>query len=67
MFWKYKVNDIDIKKLNYEFMADYEFWFKSVRKCDHNTTAKYLQNFKKIVNICLKNAWLQRDPSWATS
>jgi hypothetical protein len=21
MFWKYKVNDIDIKKLNYEFMA----------------------------------------------
>src|SRR5438105_3698055 len=34
MFWKYKVNDMDIKKLNYEFMADYEFWFKTVRKCD---------------------------------
>ncbi len=62
MKWKYKIEDIDIQKLNYEFITDYEFWLKSVRKCDHNTTIKYLSNFKKIVNICLKNAWLARDP-----
>ena len=23
---------------------------------------KYLSNFKKIVNICIKNGWLDRDP-----
>jgi hypothetical protein len=62
MKWKYNVNDIDIKSLKYEFMADYEFWLKSERKCDHNTTVKYLSNFKKIVNICIKNGWLSRDP-----
>jgi integrase len=62
MKWKYKVDDLDIKKLNYEFIHDYEFWLKSVRKCDHNTTIKYLSNFRKIVNICLKNGWLDRDP-----
>lgn len=59
---KYKLNDIDIRKLNYEFITDYEFWLKSVRKCDHNTSMKYLSNFKKIVNICIKNGWLMRDP-----
>ena len=60
--WKYKLADIDIDKLNYEFIAEYEFWLKSVRKCGHNTTMKYLANFKKIVIRCLKNGWLQKDP-----
>jgi len=62
MKWKYRINDIDIKKLSYEFITDYEFWLRSVRKCDHNTTIKYLANFRKIIGICLKNAWLLRDP-----
>lgn len=48
MKWKYKVDDMDIRKLNYEFITNYEFWLKSVRKCDHNTAIKYLSNFKKI-------------------
>jgi site-specific recombinase XerD len=60
--WKLKVSDLDINELNYEFITDYEFWLKSIRNCDHNTSMKYLSNFKKIVNICLKNGWLQRNP-----
>ena len=43
-------------------MAEYEFWLKSVRKCDHNSTMKYLANFKKIVIRCIKNGWLKQDP-----
>jgi site-specific recombinase XerD len=60
--WKMKISDLDINELNYEFITDYEFWLKSIRNCDHNTSMKYLSNFKKIVNICLKNGWLQRNP-----
>ena len=60
--WKYKIDDIDIIKMNYEFISEYEFWLKSVHKCYHNSTMKYLVNFKKIVNRCLKNGWLLRDP-----
>jgi len=62
MRWKYKIDDIDVQQLKYEFIADYEFWLKSVRNCDHNTSMKYLSNFKKIVHICIKNGWLNRDP-----
>ena len=62
MKWKYKANDIDVKQMKYEFIADDEFWLKSVRNCDHNTSIKYLSNFKKIVHICIKNGWLTRDP-----
>ena len=39
--WKYKVDDIDISKLDYEFISEYEFWIKSVRKNNHNSTIKY--------------------------
>jgi site-specific recombinase XerD len=59
---RYKVRDLDITQLDYEFMAEYEFWLKSVRKCDHNSAMKYLTNFKKIVLRCLKNGWLKQDP-----
>ncbi|MGY6744930.1 MAG: site-specific integrase [Cecembia sp.] len=60
--WKYKVEDIEIKKLDYDFISDYSFWLKSVRGCGHNTTVKYLGNFKKIVLGCIKRGWLIRDP-----
>ncbi|MCH7415697.1 site-specific integrase [Belliella sp. R4-6] len=60
--WKFKKDDLEIKALNYEFISDYEFWFKTVRKCSHNTTMKYLANFKKIVLSCVKKDWLQKDP-----
>jgi hypothetical protein len=53
---------MEIAKLDFDFITEYEFWLKSVRKCDHNTTIKYLSNFKKIINRCLRNGWLQRDP-----
>lgn len=60
--WKYGKEDIEIRKLDFEFISDYQYWFKSVRKCSHNTTVKYLANMKKIVLDCVKKGWLQRDP-----
>jgi site-specific recombinase XerD len=60
--WKYGTDDRDIKDLDHEFISQYAFWLKTVRNCDHNTTMKYLVNFKKIVLICVKNKWLPGDP-----
>ena len=60
--WKYKVSDIDIRKINHETITSYEFYLKSVRKCNQNTTAKYIKNFGKIVRICLANGWIVRNP-----
>ncbi|HWY34793.1 MAG TPA: phage integrase SAM-like domain-containing protein [Nitrosopumilaceae archaeon] len=56
--WKWKVEDLDIRKLNFEFISNFEFWFKSVRNCNHNSTLKYLSNFRKITNKCIQLAWL---------
>jgi hypothetical protein len=60
--WMYKVDDKPIKELDHEFISQYEFWLKTVRKCNHNSTMKYLANFKKVVLIFVKNRWLPGDP-----
>jgi site-specific recombinase XerD len=62
MEWKYGVSDMDIKKLDYEFVSQYEYWLKTKRSCAHNTAIKYIANFRKIVNRCIRNGWLERDP-----
>jgi Phage integrase SAM-like domain/Arm DNA-binding domain len=62
MEWKYGVSDMDVKKMDYEFVSQYEFWLKSNRNCNHNTTIKYISNFRKIINRCIRNGWLERDP-----
>jgi integrase len=60
--WKYKAKDIGVTSLDYDFVSSYAFWLKTVRNCNHNSTMKYLVNFKKIVLICLKNGWISKDP-----
>jgi len=60
--WKYSVDDLDIKKLDYEFVSQYSYYLKIERNCQHNTSVKYLTYFKKIVLLCVKHGWLKRDP-----
>lgn len=60
--WKYNTDDLELKKLDYDFISQYSFWLRSLRGCAHNTTVKYLGNFKKIVLSCVKKGWLIRDP-----
>ncbi|MBS1528802.1 MAG: site-specific integrase [Bacteroidetes bacterium] len=60
--WKYNVDDLNIRDLNYEFITDFSFWLKTIKNCGHNVTVKYLGNFKKIVLECVRKGWLERDP-----
>jgi len=59
---KYKETDIPIADINQAFVKDYEVYLRSERKCNNNTTVKYLKNFKKIINIGIANGWVKRDP-----
>jgi len=60
--WKYKTDDIEVGKLDYDFISDLEFWYKSVRHIDHNTTMKYIACCKKMVIVAMKKGWLIKDP-----
>lgn len=62
MQWKFKKSDIDIKEIDYDFVTQYDFYLRTQRNCNNNTTVKYLKNFQKIINICLRNNWFADDP-----
>ena len=62
LLWKYQRPDIEISRINYSMVTEFEFWLKSVKHCNHNTTLKYISNLRKIINTCVKNGWLVKDP-----
>ena len=62
LLWKYNFTDINIEKIDHSFITEYEFYLRSVRKCANNTAVKYIKNFHKIINQCLANGWLNKDP-----
>ncbi len=59
---QYKISDITIKSITHKFITDFEFYLKTERNCGHNSTVKYIKNFKKIVRIALANNWINSDP-----
>jgi site-specific recombinase XerD len=59
---KYKIADIDIKKLDHAFIEDFEFYLKTDFKCSGVSAAKYIKHLKKIVNNCIANKWLNSNP-----
>lgn len=62
LFWKFEKRDIAIDKIDFALITDFEFYLRSVKNCNNNTSVKYVRNFRKIIKICLSNDWLEKDP-----
>lgn len=62
MLHKYNESDVELNRINHQFITDFDFYLRSVRKCANNSTVKYIKNFKKIVRIALANNWITLDP-----
>ncbi|WP_139422711.1 site-specific integrase [Chryseobacterium mulctrae] len=60
--WKYNLTDINIIKIDYGFLNDFEFFLRTEKSCNNNSAVKYIKNFGKIVRICLGNGWIDKDP-----
>jgi site-specific recombinase XerD len=59
---EYKTKDIQVKDVDNKFINGFEYYLKSERNCNHNSTVKYVTNFKKIIRIAYANDWINKDP-----
>lgn len=59
---KYHRADVGIKEIDYIFLTDFEVYLLTTAGCNPNTTAKFMQFFKRIVIIAKNNGWLKTDP-----
>ena len=58
----YKVNDISVKSIDPEFISNFSLYVRTTADCGYNTSIKFLQIFRRIIIICLRNGWITRDP-----
>ena len=59
---KYNISDISIKEITPMFITDFELYLRTTCKCGYNTTAKFMQFFKRIILIARNNGILVGDP-----
>lgn len=60
--WKYSKPDIDVSEIDHAFITSFDFYLRSVRNCNNNSTFKYIKNFKKIIGVCIANGWISSNP-----
>lgn len=62
MQFKYHISDINIKEIKYQFIIDFENYLRTQCFCSSNTTAKFMQFFKRIIILAKNNGWIVADP-----
>ncbi len=60
--YRYRMADIDIKKIDQSFISDFEFHLRTENNCANNTAVKHLKNLGKIIRISIGRNWIDRDP-----
>ncbi len=63
-----KTSDVYLSQLNYRFLTEFERFMKAYvpkdqkKPCGQNTIMKHIERLRKVVNMAIKNDWLDRDP-----
>lgn len=60
--WKFKANDYPLKKLELQFLNDFEYYLKVVKKQKQVTINKGIQRFRKPIKVAVSERYLESDP-----
>ncbi len=60
--FEYGIEDITLGNLNYMFVEGFDTFLRSVKGIGNNTTVKYVQSFRRLMNLAVKYDWLLKDP-----
>jgi len=59
---KYRARQMSVKSIDPDFILKFSNYLKTQGGCGHNTSVKFMQTFRTIVKICIRNAWIIKDP-----
>lgn len=68
LFDKFRVTNMYLKQLDYNFILKFETYLRSYVPKDHhkkmgnNTVMKHIERFRKMVTLAYKLEWIERDP-----
>jgi hypothetical protein len=52
---RYNMSDISLKEISHLFISDFEVYLLTTAGCNPNTSAKFLQFFKRIIILAKNN------------
>jgi site-specific recombinase XerD len=59
---KYSSEDIELRDLDYDFISGLDFYLKTVRNCNNNSTLKYISCLMKIIFRAVDKNIIPTDP-----
>lgn len=65
---KYCTTDVILRKINYKFITDFEYFLRNRQPVDHqmpmqnNGGMKHIQRLRKVVRLAQKLDWIKNDP-----
>lgn len=59
---KYGCDDLDLLEMNHEFLVNYEVFLSQNKTTKHNGTIKHIQRIKKVMNMAIRNEWIDKNP-----
>ncbi|WP_313778890.1 site-specific integrase [Flagellimonas onchidii] len=59
---EYRSSDIPLRDVNLKFIKGFEYFLKTNKNCNHNSSLKYINNFKKIIRLAVTHEWISKDP-----
>jgi len=60
--YKYGKNDIFLKDITLDLLKEYEHYLKAVKKCNNNTTVKYIRNMGKVLGLAEQKGYIKNNP-----
>lgn len=59
---RFKISDIEVKRIEYVFITEFDFYLRYTCRCANNSAIKHLKNLGKIMRECLAKKWITHDP-----
>lgn len=59
---QYRNEELPLSEINHKFITGFEFYLKTIAKCQHNSAMKHMKALKKVIRIGLANDYIRKDP-----
>ncbi|MDX8338763.1 site-specific integrase [Draconibacterium sp. IB214405] len=59
---EYGISDIELSKLDVNFIRRFDIFLRAEFKIGHNTTMKYLKQLKKVIHFAMELGYIHKDP-----
>jgi site-specific recombinase XerD len=59
---QYNNENLPLTEVNNKFITGFDFYLKTVAKCQHNSSMKHIKALKKVIRIAIASDYIRKDP-----